>query len=371
MSIEFIGMIGVKPDNPNGASVHVIGGGIDPGFLVEFSQAHERADFDKVLVGYSSSSADGFMVTAFAAQHTDRLGFLLAHRPGFIAPTLAARKAATLDSFIKGRLSMHFITGGSDAEQKRDGDFLSHDERYRRTGEYMKVFRRVLTSTAPFDYEGEFYTFNQAFSDVHPYRESGIPMYFGGQSDAALPVAGEHADVFACFGEPLAAVAAKIAEVRAVAAQFGRNPGFSVSLRPIIAPTEDAAWEKAHSILDSVRGATRGTPLGSSAPRPQAVGSQRLLQFADQSEIHDKRLWMAIAAATGATGNTTALVGTPEQVAESILAYYDLGVRTILIRGFDPMNDAREYGRELIPLVRAEVAKRDAEAAKLLQTASV
>src|SRR5207237_3812945 len=94
-------------------------------------------------------------------------------------------------------------------------------------------------------------------------------------------------------------------------------------------------------------------------PRPQAVGSQRLLAFAAQGEVHDKRLWTPIAAAMGGAGNTTALVGTPAQVAESLLDYYDIGCTTLLIRGFDPLNDALDYGRELIPLVRAEVARRD------------
>ena len=95
------------------------------------------------------------------------------------------------------------------------------------------------------------------------------------------------------------------------------------------------------------------------AARPQAVGSQRLLEAAAQGEIHDKRLWTPIAAATGAGGNTTALVGTPEQVAEALLDYYDIGCTTLLIRGFEPLQDAIDYGRELIPLVRAEVARRE------------
>ena len=99
----------------------------------------------------------------------------------------------------------------------------------------------------------------------------------------------------------------------------------------------------------------------SSAPeRDPCVG--RELALAEQADVYDKRLWMAIAKATGAPGNTTALVGTPEQVAESILDYYDIGVTTILIRGFDPLDDAREYGRELIPLVRRGVAERDERA---------
>src|SRR5215470_7039716 len=96
------------------------------------------------------------------------------------------------------------------------------------------------------------------------------------------------------------------------------------------------------------------------AHRPQNVGSKRLLAAAAAGEVLDERLWTAVAAATGARGNTTALVGTPTQVAESLLAYYDLGVTTFLIRGFDPLEDAIDYGRELIPRVRELVARRDA-----------
>ena len=99
--------------------------------------------------------------------------------------------------------------------------------------------------------------------------------------------------------------------------------------------------------------------LGAPTKAPQSVGSQRLLAAAAEGEVLDKRLWTAVAAATGARGNTTALVGTPEQVAESMLAYYDLGVTTFLIRGFDPLEDAIDYGRELIPLVRSEIARRE------------
>ena len=74
--------------------------------------------------------------------------------------------------------------------------------------------------------------------------------------------------------------------------------------------------------------------------------------------MRDKRLWTEIAALTGASGNSTALVGTAEQVADALLDYWDLGVTTFLIRGFDPLEDAIEYGRELIPLVRRATAQR-------------
>lgn len=362
MPVELIGMIGVKPEGADGAAVHVIGGAIDRAWTREFAQAHERADFDRVLVGYTSTSADGFLVTSYCASVTERLGYLLAHRPGFVAPTVAARKAATLDHFTGGRLALHIITGGSDVEQARDGDWLDHDTRYRRTDEYLEIVRRVWTSATAFDYAGEFYRVKQAFSDVKPLET--IPLYFGGASGPAPAVGAKHCDVYALWGEPLAAVRERMAEVRALAAGFGREVRFSVSTRPIIAPTEAKAWERARTILARVQAAQPTIAGQGTGIRPQAEGARRLIDFAASAEIHDKRLWMPIAAAMGGAGNTTALVGTPDQVAESLLDYYDAGVTTLLIRGFDPLHDAVEYGRELIPLVRAEVARRDRAAAR-------
>jgi alkanesulfonate monooxygenase len=109
---------------------------------------------DRVLVGYSSAQPDGTQVAAYAAAHTDRLGFLVAHRPGFVAPTLAARTFATLDQFAGGRIGVHIITGGSDGEQRRDGDHLAKDERYDRTDEYLDILKQAWTAAAPFDYQG-------------------------------------------------------------------------------------------------------------------------------------------------------------------------------------------------------------------------
>ena len=100
----------------------------------------------------------------------------------------------------------------------------------------------------------------------------------------------------------------------------------------------------------------RHCPLRRPAATPQNVGSQRLLAAAAKGERHDRALWTPLAAATGRGGNSTALVGTPETVAQALLDYVDIGVTTILIRGYDPYDDAIDYGRYLLPLVREEVA---------------
>ena len=156
--------------------------------------------------------------------------------------------------------------------------------------------------------------------------------------------------------------------MRGTAARHGRSPRFSLSLRPILAETEDAAWAKAAGLLErakQLRGAadhqvTDIRRLGSH--NPENEGSKRLLAAAARGARLDKRLWTEMAALTGASGNSTSLVGTPDQVAEAMLDYYDLGVTTFLIRGFDPLEDAFHYGRDLLPRVRALIAERDAQA---------
>src|SRR5262249_60940985 len=126
MPVEFIGMISTSDQS----ETRLTGGPvIDREYTRRFARAHEDAGFDRVLIGYASSQPDGAQVAAYAAAHTERIGFLVAHRPGFVAPTLAARTFATLDQFTGGRIAVHVITGGSDAEQRHDGDFLSNAER--------------------------------------------------------------------------------------------------------------------------------------------------------------------------------------------------------------------------------------------------
>ena len=152
--------------------------------------------------------------------------------------------------------------------------------------------------------------------------------------------------------------------MRAAAARHGRTVGFSLSLRPVLADTEDAAWARADDIVARTKALREKAGLSLVNHAPVNAGSQRLLQAAAQGTRLDKRLWTGVAALTGAAGNSTGLVGTPEQVADALLDYYDLGVTTFLIRGFDPLDDAVAYGRDLLPLVRDLVARRDAEPAR-------
>jgi alkanesulfonate monooxygenase len=357
MPMRIIGMIGVTPPKSD-ATLHVIEGGLSPAYVTEAARAHEASGFDLVLVGYSSSSAEGFLVALHAAAHTERLGYLVAHRPGFVAPTLMARKIATFDHLTGGRIVLHIITGKTDNEQEGDGDFTPKAERYRRAAEYLELMKLAWLNERPFDFEGDFYRVKGAHSDVRPLQKPHPLLFFGGASDGALEMGARLCDVYAIYAEPLASTRERMKDFRAQAAVFGRVPGFNVSVRPIIAATEGAAWDKANKILGAMIGA-KGWSRQEASTGPVDNAGRRLMSFALESDIHDERLWMPIARATGALGNTSCLVGTPEQVARAILEYYKLGISSVLIRGFDPFNDTVEFGRELIPWIKAGATKID------------
>jgi alkanesulfonate monooxygenase len=246
----------------------------------------------------------------------------------------------------------------------------------------MELVRRAFSEDAPFDFDGEFFHYEAAFSSVKPVTPGGIPLYFAGASPPAIAVGAANADVYAFWGEPREAVAARMASIGEAATAVGRKLRYSLSLRPIIADTEAEAWDKAEWIAgktaerialakermtgrqdtyEGLGGARNATfSVDRDTGGTTSVGRKRLIAMSSDRDVYDERLWMKVANLTGAAGNSTALVGTPEQVAEAMLRYYDLGITTLLLKGFDPLADVIDFGKELLPLVRQGVSARDA-----------
>ncbi|MEU8417871.1 LLM class flavin-dependent oxidoreductase [Amycolatopsis japonica] len=362
MPVEFLGIGGTN----DGSETHPRSGGVfDKDYTLRLARAHEEFGWDRVLFAYGSSGPDPAQAAAYVAAKLDKLQILLAHRPNVSYPTFAAKTFATLDQLSDGKLTVHFITGGSDHEQQREGDYLTKDERYSRTREYIQIVKRAWTSEEPFDHEGEHYRFADFVLDVRPVQQPRPGVSFGGSSLAAYAAGGAEADIFCLWGEPLAQTAEQIESVKAAAKAAGRTdvPRIQVAFRPIIAPTEELAWEKAHRTVDAIKARTSGgkqLTRRHSLTNPENTGSQRLLAVAAEGERFDRALWTPTAAATGGAGNSNALVGTPETVAQALLDYYDLGVDILSARGYDMLGDTIDFGRHVIPIVREEVAKRDA-----------
>lgn len=351
MTVEFVSQVHVRDAsdiNPKPGS------DIDVPYLRRYADALEEARFDYTLVPYGSKGPSSFGVAAALSQLTESIKIIVAQRPNIFHPTVAAQALATLDHLSEGRALIHVISGGNDAEQARQGDYLTKAERYDRSREFIEILRKAWASAEPWDHDGQFYRFEGYVNDVRPVNGS-IPISFGGSSPEAYAVGSALADIYALWGEPLAETAEQIAAIRAGAEAAGRvdAPRIWVTFRPIIAPTEDQAWEKAHDIL----GALKRHRQGAVAAPPQNAGSQRLLAAAQAGELHDRALWTPVAAATNAAGASTALVGTPEVVAEAILDYIKLGADIVSIRGYDNLNDVIDYGKHLLPLVKAELPR--------------
>src|SRR5438132_6805141 len=236
MSVEFIGFI----TNNNSSETIVRSGPIlDIPYIETVAKAHELAGFDRALLAFHSTIPDALQIGQHVLGVTSKLKVRIAQRPGFTAPTLLARQLATIDQLSSGRVALHVITGGNATELKQDGNTIDDkDERYARTSEFLDVVRSEWSSEKPFSYAGKYYQVENGFSQIKPYRSEGIPIFVGGASDAAIEVAGKHADTFALWGESYAQVRDVTSRVRAAAARSARpTPRFSLSTRPILAET--------------------------------------------------------------------------------------------------------------------------------------
>jgi alkanesulfonate monooxygenase len=323
----------------------------DPDFIRSHARLHDDAGFDGVLIGQNARWPDPLSIAANVAACTENLRFMIAHRPGFIAPTMAARMFATIDRLSGGRAIANIITAASDAETQNDGDFLTKDQRYARSREYVEILRKVWTSAAPVDHHGDFYSFEKAFSETKPVQTPAIPIFWGGASDRAIAFGAECADVFAMGPGTIERTGRLVNAVRAAAAPFGRAPEFLMTMRVIMAPTTEAAWRKARDTLDAI---VAFQNAGGVIGRAKGEGDARAAAEAEAArDGADPCLWTELTVATRGRTAATALVGSPDEICRALLRYHAIGVSRFILTGFDPVADTAAIGRELIPMLKA------------------
>ena len=192
--------------------------------------------FVGALTPTSSNCEDAWLICTALAGDTERLKFLVAFRPGFLLPTLAAQMAATMQRITDNRVLINIVTGGDADEQQSFGDFLDHDARYDRTGEFLDVFRRCWDGQ-PFDYEGAHFQvrgggLRSPFGRAARRRDRRHLLRWrvacGGARRSAA-----HADVYLLWGEPPEWVAERVTRMRALAAEQGRALRFGIRLHVI------------------------------------------------------------------------------------------------------------------------------------------
>lgn len=286
---------------------------------------------DRALIGYHSFGPDNIVLAALVLAANPELNVLIAHRPGVIEPPVAARMIGTLSRVSDGRIDVHVLAGGAPGDQLREGDYLGHDDRYRRAHEYVDALKQIWAAETPVSHEGEFYK----YEDTRPneMKADEIRIHMGGASGAGLEFGAAKADVYMLWGEPLEEVRSRIEEITAKAESYGRpTPRISLSLRLYLGETEEEAWALARSEPAYQKFIERGAEV-STRVHAEDAGRNRQLKVAQEAEVHDDCLWMGLVAAMNGLGNASALVGTEDRVMKSLRAYRALGVDTFLISG--------------------------------------
>ena len=327
---------------------------VDLPYLQQVALAADILGYYGVLIPTGKSCEDSWLVASALAPLTRRLRYLVAVRPGLQPPTLAARMAATLDRLSEGRLLINVVTGGDPVENKGDGIFLSHSERYQVTREFLDVYSRLLRGEKV-DYHGEHIHVEGAEVLFPPVQENGPPLYFGGSSEAAIDVAAEQIDSYLTWGEPPELVKEKIEQVRAKAAAHGRKIRFGIRLHVIVRETNDEAWQAAERLISHLDDETIARAQAAFA-RTDSVGQQRMAALhngrRDKLEI-SPNLWAGVGLARGGAG--TALVGDAATVAERINEYAALGIDSFIFSGYPHLEEAYRVGELLFPLLDVAV----------------
>jgi alkanesulfonate monooxygenase len=340
------------PTHGDGRYLGTSAGGREVNFnyLRQVAQAADQLGYYGVLLPTGRSCEDSWVIASAVAPWTERLRYLVAVRPGLQSPSAAARMTATLDRVTNGRLLINVVTGGDPVENRGDGIFLPHDERYAVTREFLGVYSDLLAGKTV-NLQGKHISIEDGRLIFPPAQSPRPPLYFGGSSDAGIDVAVDTVDKYLTWGEPPADVAEKVARVRAAAAKRGRKLSFGIRLHVIVRETNEAAWQAASDLIQHVTDDVIATAQ-KTLSRQDSVGQKRMMQLhggrRDKLEI-SPNLWAGVGLVRGGAG--TALVGDPETVAQRIREYQDAGVDTFIMSGYPHLEEAYRFAELVFPLL--------------------
>jgi alkanesulfonate monooxygenase len=315
-------------------------------YLASIVRAAESFGFTGALIPTGAWCEDAFVTAALLARETISLAFLVAFRPGLVSPTLSAQMAATFARHAPGRILLNVVVGGEAHEQRAFGDHLDKDARYERCDEFLEVVRRL--------WAGETVTKDGAHINVEEASLATLPnplppLYFGGSSAAAGPVAARHADVYLTWGEPPAAVREKVEWIRALADEQGRRVRFGIRLHTISRDTADEAWSQADKLIGALDDETvRSAQAGLSRSQSEGQRRMRALHEANRADgsWNDARslevapnLWAGVGLVRGGAG--TALVGSHTDVADRFI-----------FSGYPHLEELFWFGEGIVPILR-------------------
>ncbi|MFE7083840.1 FMNH2-dependent alkanesulfonate monooxygenase [Priestia megaterium] len=338
---------------PTGGDSHYLGttkGGrdVDLNYMKQLAQAIDSLGYQGALLPTGRSCEDAWVTASSLLSVTSRMKFLVALRPGLMLPSVAARMTSTFDRLSDGRLLINVVSGSNPGEQAGDGVTIEYDERYKLTDEFLDVWRSLLAGNEV-KYEGDHLHIQGGRLIYPPVQTPHPPIFFGGSSEAALPIAAKHCDVYLTWGEPVDAVKEKIDRVKALAEKEGRTLTFGIRLHIIVRETEEAAWRAANDLIKYADDETIASAQ-KELSKHVSEGQRRMLALSSGSKDNleiSPNLWAGVGLVRAGAG--TALVGDPVTVAERLKEYQNIGIDTFIVSGYPHLEEAYRVAELLFP----------------------
>ena len=326
-----------------------------PEMLEKIVLAAEDAGFEYILIPVVYTCWEAYVIAAFLAGKTKTIKPLIAAKPGYVNPVLLAKMLATFDQMTKGRLAINLIAGQSEAELAADGIRYGKEERYALMEEEVAIMKRLWAASGPIDFEGAFHTLKKASIVPTIYRKPHPPFYLGGGSPQAADISARNSDVHLFWGDTPERIAENIRDIRQRAARFGRENeiGFGMRLQIMCRESEDEAWAAARKLIAHGTDADREDIIERTY---NSAANRRVQELArEHGEMIGPNLWTGITKVRPGAG--IAVVGNPEQCAEQLQAFIDVGCHSFCLSGFP--HDAAATG--FATLVRPILAQRNRE----------
>lgn len=332
-------------------------------YNIKLAKTAEESGFDYALsqirftAGYGAEyQHESVSFSQALLQATQRLKVLAAILPGPWNPTLVAKQLATIDHISNGRVAINVVSGWFKGEFRAIGlPWLDHDERYRRSEEFIRALKGIWTED-DFTFAGDFYRFRNYTLRPKPIQKPHPEIFQGGSSRGARDMAARVSDWYFTNGNTVENIKIQIDDIRTKAAAAGREPGapkIGVNAFIIARDTEQEAQEVLQEIIDKADpeavNAFGDEVKNAGKASPEGVGNWATSTFEDLVQYND--------------GFRTNLIGTPEQIAERIVAYQEVGVNLILAGFLHFQEEVEYFGRRVLPLVRDLERKRRSRAA--------
>ncbi|MFE8647024.1 dimethylsulfone monooxygenase SfnG [Sphingomonas sp. NCPPB 2930] len=314
------------------------------------AQTAEKAGFDYALsqirftAGYGAEYQHESVSFSQALLHaTTRLKVLAAILPGPWSPAVVAKQIATIDHISNGRIGINVVSGWFKGEFQAIGEpWLEHDERYRRSREFIEALKGIWTQDN-FTYKGDFYRFNNYTLSPKPTQKPHPEIFQGGSSRAARDNAAAVSDWYFTNGNTPDGLKAQIDDIQAKARANGHTVRIGVNAFVIARDTEEEAQAVladivAHAHVEAVQAFGDAAKQAGKAS-PEGEGNWARSTFEDLVQYND--------------GFRTNLIGTPQQIAERIVALKAIGVDLVLAGFLHFIEEVEYFGARVLPLVRA------------------